>query len=220
MVRYVAVPGTWAWRDRDRADAWFNASSPFAAVLETINLAPLRPDAFLWTTRLNGTDGWRRWLRRWIPRDWENSDHLDWQQGAHALRWYCEVEGGNPDVLIAHSHGGQVAAYAIAAGWIRPRLLVTVSTPPRADMTPFYELVARATTWRHVYATDGDLIQWGGNAGDGRFDMVRRGEMPEASLNVGVPGAGHATVLHDPRFVREFLVAPGVLAPPSQAVPS
>lgn len=199
---FVAVPGTWAWRDRDNPKAWFQPTSAFAATLATITIFPLRPRPFWWTTRVNGHDGWRRWLHWMIPRSWERGDHLDWQAAAEALTWYCEAEG-TPDILIAHSHGGQVAAYAAAWGLKIP-LLVTVSTPVRADMDDIY-LAARPNigVWRHIYASDRDRMQWWGSAGDGALRVATR--MERADANYGIPGAEHSRLLTDPQAIPSWI---------------
>lgn len=218
MTPYIAVPGTWGWRDRDRPDAWFRAGSPFACEVAALGLVPLRADPFLWTTRVNGTEGWRRWFAWVIPASWERGDHLDWLACAEALRWYDEVNGHRAVVVIAHSHGGQGAAYAIARGWLRPRLFMTVSTPPRADMDDVYvavrmELDRHGGRWRHVHAATLDFWQRAGVGGDGRITLGSVGAMPVGTAhdNYPVPGAGHTRVLHDPAFARRWLVDTGRL---------
>lgn len=217
MTRYVAVPGTWGWRDRDDPAAWFRAGSPFAAEVRVLGIAPLRAEPFLWTTRINGTEGWRRWFSWVIPASWERGDHLDWQAGAEALRYYCEADAA-PDVVVAHSHGGQLVAYAIAAGYVTPRLLVTVSTPPRGDMQDVYEaarvaLDARGGRWRHLHAATLDFWQRAGVGGDGRVNLRGVGAMPAGTAhdNYPVPGAGHTRVLNDAAFTRRWLVDTGRL---------
>lgn len=215
-MRYVAIPGTWGWRDRDDDRAWFREGSPFDREARRAGLYPLRPYPFLWTTRVNGIEWWRRWLAVVLPERWETGDHVDWQAGAHALRTYCEAEDFCADVMIAHSHGGQVLAYAVAAGWIRPQLIVTVSTPPRRDMRRLYVnarmgLDRHGGRWRHVYATGGDWWQRLGVSGDGGLNFGGVGPMPAAHENYPLDGAGHTRALNDAEFTRLHLVDRGYL---------
>lgn len=163
---------------------------------------PLRQVPFLWTTRVNGSDGWRRWFSWVIPREWERGDHLDWQAAAKSLTWYCEAEC-KPDAIIAHSHAGQVVAYACANEGLTVPLLITVSTPVRADMDVEYQATRKAVgTWRHLYDPSTDPIQWAGGFGDGSIHPTRL--MRWAHENYAVDGAGHAGALHDPRFAQEW----------------
>lgn len=199
---YVAVPGTWGWRDRDTPNAWFQASSPFAQQIAAGGYTPLRPWPFLWTTRINGSDGWRRWLTWVLPRSWETSDHLDWQAGGEALFSYCEAERW-PDCVIAHSHGGQVVAYACAQRGLKIPLLITVSTPVRSDLRLEYAKARlNVGRWIHIFDTDADPMAWAGQFGDGSVSFSRL--MPEAE-NYGIKGVGHTGALNDPRVVQRLI---------------
>jgi hypothetical protein len=201
MRTYVAVPGTWGWRDKGKPDAWFQPTSEFAKAMARAGIVPLRERPFLWTTRINGTEWWRRWFSWIVPKGFETGDMLDWEAAAEALRWYCEAEG-TPDVVIAHSHAGQVATMAAADGLKIP-LLITVCTPVRADLSVVYERArANVGTWRHLYAEGGDPIQWWGSFGDGEVAATRL--MRWAHENHGVPGTDHSRLLNDPRLIREW----------------
>lgn len=205
--RYVAVPGTWAWRERDDPLAWFNdPESAFARKMAALGVVPLRPrDPFLWTTRVNGHQFWRRWLAPFIPDRWERGDHVDWDVSGRQLRFYREVDAADDGSVayVAHSHGGQVAAYAAARG-LRMRVLFTVATPVRADMAAVYEAArSRVDLWVHLYdPTGADRTQIEGELGDGRVSIMRT--MPAAPnvINVAVRGMAHSRALVDPAMLR------------------
>jgi hypothetical protein len=97
------------------------------------------------------------------------------------------------DVLLAHSHGGQVATGALAAGATVP-LLVTVATPVRRDCGPIYaaaraQLEADGGTWRHLYGGRRDVFGQLGALFDGALSLQRA--MAHAHCNVYVPDRGH-----------------------------
>lgn len=199
---HVCVSGTWAWRDQDKPTAWFNSTSPFAQQLAVAGYAPLRTWPFLWTTKLNGTDGWRRWFARFIPRAWERGDHVDWIAGGEALYSYCEAAKW-PDLVIAHSHAGQVVAYACARRGLQIPLLITVSTPVRSDLLLEYAATReRVGRWIHLFDPDADPIAWAGGFGDGHVSASRI--MPQAE-NYPLTGAGHSGALNDPRIAQAWI---------------
>ena len=185
------VPGTWGWTGTPAIGAWWWPGSAFVARLETRGFSlPSYTRPFTWSTDVNGI----------------GSDHSDWRAGGEALYAYlvpplCEDRRSSPDDtrLICHSHGGQVALYACAAG-LKVRVLVTVATPVRRDMQA---VITRALPqigyWLHVYA-DGrsDWWQLAGALFDGRVGLYR--QMADADQNLPVPGAGHSTVLTDPAY--------------------
>jgi len=195
MKTYVAVPGTWAWRDRHDPEAWFQPTSPFAATMRTLGYEPLRSRPFQWTTRINGNHAWRRWLALFIPCGWERGDQIDWQAAAPALVDYCEI-GTGPDVIIAHSHAGQVVAYAASEYGLRVPLVITVSTPPRDDMEGAYYTLTKSTRWRHLYDGHRDLIGGLGMIGDGALFGQR--SMDYALENIKLEGVSHTGILNDP----------------------
>lgn len=195
MKTYVAVPGTWAWRDRRDPTAWFQPTSAFASMMRTLGYEPLRSRPFQWTTRINGNEFWRRWLAPIVPCSWERGDTMDWEAAAPALVDYCEKNAG-PDVVIAHSHAGQVVAYAAAEYSLRVPRVITVSTPPREDMAAAYFSLARSTSWRHLYDGRRDLIGGLGMFGDGALFGPRT--MNYALENVALEGVSHTGILNDP----------------------
>lgn len=193
--RFVAIAGTWGQRDPEAAidpwRDWWHPQSHWASDMRTLGWLPLRPDPFRWSTDLDGV-----WWERLLGRN-----ESDWMAAAYALAWYCE---GRPlPVLIAHSHGGQVALLAIAKAYLRVRGLITVCTPVRRDVLD--QCAGRwPRPWVHVYGDWADRWQWLGEIGDGAFGIVRR--MPvDGVVNVALGrGHGHSGLLTTPEGLRRW----------------
>lgn len=197
MYPYIGIQGTWGSQD-DPAQ-WWHPSSAFAVFLCTHGFDPLdAADPFRWSVDLNGAEWWRRiWWR--VPGVNPTGDHADWQAGGHALRYYIRGRPSPPFIVLAYSHGGQLPLFAAAQGQRIP-VLVTVATPVRDDMR---EVVAKARLnigfWLHIHATlGGDLWQWLGSWGDGRWSAGSA--QPAATINAGVPLMRHSRVVEDPSF--------------------
>ena len=196
MKTYVAIPGTWGWADRHDPDAWFQTTSAFAAAMRALGYVPLRPTPFMWTTRINGDAAWRRLLAPILPKALESGDTKDWESAADNLVYYCEA-ATEPDVIIAHSHAGQILAYAARRHGLTVPLAITVSTPVRNDMKAEYFALHRAAgTWRHLYDARSDWIAWMGMFGDGSLLGAR--SMPYAHENIELDGVHHSGILSDP----------------------
>ena len=144
---------------------WWHPGSAFAAEARAHGVA-VPPRAFVWSTQLGGltTGLW------------------DWYAAGHALAYFVKAEcGGGPVNLVAHSHGGQVAAFGAATGEFEVRVLVTLGTPVRRDMLRFRRRARpHVERWRHVWSPN-DGVQLAGEAFDGALGDVR--VMPEADLN-------------------------------------
>jgi pimeloyl-ACP methyl ester carboxylesterase len=191
----VLVPGTWAWSGffAPAAGDWWQTGSPLRAFFERSGFGVVGGDRpFVWSTQLDF-----------------GAEHRTWSAGGVALYAYlvpplCLDRRVPPDEtrILAHSHGGQVAFYAAAAG-LRIRSLVTVSTPVRRDMAP---VIAAARpnigTWLHVHSDRSDWQQLLGGLFDGRLGVFR--SMPEANVNLKIPDVGHARLLHDPAIGQEY----------------
>lgn len=189
-MKVVLVPGTHAWKDTP--DQWWHPESRFVANLATkdVQLASVT-DPYVWSTDVNG---------------FFDRGHGDWRAAAAALRSYivpplCETARipGAQTNIIAHSHGGQVALYAAAAG-LKIDLLVTVATPVRSDMAKVIEAARpNIRVWRHLHSGWRDYMQIFGEIGDGRFGLYRSFAGAE---NLSVAAAGHSGFLNDPRYAR------------------
>lgn len=193
-VGVVLVPGTHSWRGLQTTGQWWQAESPFVALLEQHGVRVWSKDRpFIWNTRINGLP----WSGR---RDWE----------AAALGLACYMSPALPEVgidvprehrnVIAHSHGGQVALLAAAQG-LELEHLVTVATPPRRDLEAVYAAARpRIRHWLHIHSDGSDRWQWWGGLFDGRWGNRR--SMPLADINHVVPRVGHSQILTQPEDLR------------------
>lgn len=139
-----------------------------------------RPGApFVWATDAGG----------WMPRrKWSA-----WKAAAEAARDYCLALGLTRVQVVAHSHGGQVAAYLAAMASRRLGLevteLVTLATPVRGDMETIYRRArAGLPCWDHVHGDHQDWWQLAGELFDGRWGWRRA--QPWATFNTALP-VGH-----------------------------
>lgn len=170
----ILVPGTHGYRDD-----WWHPAKTF---VQTMNNEGIRTadatDPYVWCTKLDGIFG----------------DNEVWETAGKALTWYARSKIGHyPISVVAHSHGGQVAAYAAANGLLVERL-ITVATPVRADMEDVYrEATKNVAWWRHLHS-DKDFWQVLGGLMDGKWGIHR--EMPHADENIMVHGMQHGEFLH------------------------
>ena len=155
-ARVILVPGTWG--NTPEHDDWWKPDRAFSAVLRQRGFEPL---SFAWDTQLDGVLG-------------ENDKWLE-----AGRRLTKQIQRG--DCVIAHSHGGQVLAYAAAWG-LGP--VVTLATPVRDDV-PYSNIRSSSPNWTHVYGNYTDYMQLLGSAFDGHFHGWRR-QMSFAHQNVKV----------------------------------
>ncbi len=166
-------------------DPWWMVGSGFVRMLQEAGLRVenLR-EPYLWDTDL---DGLGRHNDAWIAAGW-------------SLIWYCHKHVppvGNvyqPVSIIAHSHGGQLVAYAASRGLIVDTL-ITVATPVRRDMLRIHrEARPNIRQWVHLYSDWSDWMQVLGALFDGRIGVYRK--MDLADRNIKVPGVGHSGLLN------------------------
>jgi hypothetical protein len=176
-MRVACIPGTW---DRG-ADAWHRPTSPYCAALAAAGHTVV--DLADWNTELDGLIG----------------RNVSWIEGGRALLLALinhRQADQALDVVVAWSHGGNVAAYALAflsTADVRVRHLITLGTPVRSDLTPFYQRARGAVDrWTHVYGGS-DWWQIFGALGDHAVRYLRG--MPDAHVNRFVPGVRHAALL-------------------------
>ncbi|MEK6591549.1 MAG: hypothetical protein AABZ67_00570 [Pseudomonadota bacterium] len=139
-------------------------------------------DPFYWSTALDGVD--------------RNNFH--WDAAGRALAWYAALKcPGRMVSLIAHSHGGQVAAYAARFG-LRIDTVVTVATPVRADMGDEYRALRdRSLRWVHIYTDEEKGTPWqrlgelGLNTLGGKINQA----MPLCAENVYYPKETHGSLV-------------------------
>lgn len=207
MADIVPVAGTWSWKGGKPTD-WCAPDSPFSAALVAQGHRIVAPSGrpFIWSTSLGGVgvgDG----------------DLNPWRAAGENLFAYCVPPlaedrriPASSLILIAHSHGGQVAAAALASG-LKAHTLVTVSTPHRKDMAPVYaEARKNVARWIHLHgAWYRDTWQWFGEFFDGRFAMPWTKDsqvFPEADVVIN-HGLDHGAPLRDPRHFHFVLDALG-----------
>lgn len=193
----LLIHGTWG-----RGDRWYRPGSPLVVSARAQGLDLLHPEPFLWSGRIGG-------LPVLVPDDPDNhaddGGRLEWANEGRHLTYYCAaLRPGTPVSIISHSHGGNLAAIAIARGDLMIRHLITVSTPVRKDMEPYYREARRRIDagqghWIHTYGDWWrDIWLKVGELGDGRIGWHSR--MPWAHTNLHARGAGHSDVIRDPSW--------------------
>lgn len=208
-VPLLAVYGTFSGDFDDTVEEcqdpehWWHHFSKWWTYISTlgqpaIRFVPFRDDNdFAWTGSLEGV---LSYLQRLVHRK-PAAEHRQWRAGGEALSDYIAVGvnlGRDPNrfVVVAHSHGGQVALYSASEGRHIP-ILITVSTPHRGDMQA---AIARARPhigfWVHLYDPDGDKVAQEGMFGDGSVSFDRT--FKEADANVPLKGCSHSGALRDP----------------------
>lgn len=183
---------------------WWHTISKWWTYLTSVGepdylLVPFRDDDFVWTGALDGLSIRAVWER--IRGKQVTTQHRQWFAGGEALHDYIGegiYQGQSADhfIVVAHSHGGQVALYCAASGRAIP-ILITMSTPHRLDMQIVTEKAKlRIGYWVHCYDPDGDRIGQEGAFGDGKISFDRR--QPLANINVELKGCSHSGALRDP----------------------
>ena len=190
MIKYITIAGTFG--SHHELD-WYAPTSYFSHFLciqgcEQLETNPLK--RYMWSTVLDGVD--------------KKND--TWDAAGRALAYYIappllgkSLLNAEDTYIIAHSHGGNVVAYACAEYGLKINGLITVGTPIRKDMYDVYK-AASGNIGRHLHLYAGwrDYWQAFGSLFDGRFGLHR--EHPFANLNAKVPGGDHGSILRDPEF--------------------
>ena len=202
---WIPVRGTWETqrevRAREQARAggpaarlrWYRRGSTFQRFLADsfgldlldFDADPETPNTPLWSGALQGTlwQAFQGWLTGTRKADWENGGERLHLQIRRAV-----ADGRRTIVVVAFSHGGQVALYALAHMPVLPSvriLLVTVDTPIRRGQMPWHER-ARARIAGHVHFHTSGLRAWVRWAG---ARSIRRTRFPGAA-NIEAPGHG------------------------------
>lgn len=173
----ITVAGTHGYDD-----TWKRRDSPVSQHLAR-ELGADIDDRFIWSTALGGIGP-------------GSGDLRVWESAGQNLFQFC-VPPRCPDrriapgdlVLLTHSHGLQVALFALAAG-LKARALIDVCGPVREDMLPIARLAAaQVDTWTHLHGGRRDRWQWFGALFDGHVG-IRRAH-PLADRNVACPDADH-----------------------------
>lgn len=209
MTEHIPIIAVYGTKGGDFTDGpecqdvthWWHPFSQWWEYMRTLGFVPFRPKEFAWTGSLDGLSFQAAW--NWIRGQQSETKHIQWRSGGTELDDYIGVGLYNQDrfsdrfVVIAHSHGGQVALYCAALYRYLP-ILITVSTPNRFDMHAIAtQARPRIGFWLHLYDPDGDRVGQEGALGDGEvsFDRTWKG-YPD--LSVSVKGVGHSGLLRDP----------------------
>ncbi len=210
MQRLVPIAGTWARARHDHAQAWYRTGSPFDRRMIRHGYQrveqdrdPTTPDDGFWSGDVNGL-----LLQRLA---WWRDHHPAWRTGGETLRQFLRVRmrelgAAGGVTIVAHSHGGQVLAYAVAAlsehtrAALGPIHVVTVDMPVRRDMAGIYaQARAACDAWTHLYS---QRWRWSSRF---RFFGNRFGArtLDVADHNIEVTG-GHSGCLSDPRHMDQW----------------
>lgn len=210
---WIPVRGTWETQyeahDIAKAEAagkpaprlrWYRRGSTFCRFLSsTFGLELLDFDGDpetrntpLWSGALQGTllQAVQGWMTRTRKADWQNGG----ARIQHQIRRAVEA-GFQRIVIVAFSHGGQAAAYALAT--LPPHVglkgvdiaLVTVDTPIRGNQLAWYDR-ARKLLSGHVHFHTTGLKTWVRWTGARSFRCKMRN-----ALNI--PASGHGDPLYD-----------------------
>lgn len=187
-VRYLPVPGTWG--EKQQGLQWFQAGSPLDGFLRPqglVNLCTSAETPYGWSTNL----------------DFEHGDHSDWEAGGESLLYYLVPQldpthlplPPSETVVVSHSHGLQVVAFAASKG-LKIDRFIDIAGPVRSDMMDVYKAARpNIRRWLHVYCPGWkDRMQLLGELFSG--GLPRR-QHPLADVNVGVPNVGHSGLLYD-----------------------
>jgi hypothetical protein len=181
-MRYILVAGTHGASRDDDFDA---LGSEFRTELNRLGLQPVSSTPFLWSTDIDGLWG----------------KNIQWAIGGANLLSFAVPplcpERAVPSkelLVIAFSHGAQVALHAFASG-LKGRL-ITVNPPIRDDMEP---VISHARTnivrWVNIYGDWRDVWVVLGALRDGHFGIRRQFEQADANLLVE---GGHGSALRNP----------------------
>ena len=189
MIPVCPIAGTWGRKPADSGSYfWWRPPSVWIANLKAAGFSLVdEEDYFDWNTSVDGLQG--------------NND--TWLTAGKALYWWWVKQGRPRMTLAAHSHGGQVIAYALQYSLQRddimsPYRVVTIASPVRFDMQPVWAEAKKAMTpggWTHLYTQETGVMfeefQYLGSFPlDPAFGFRR--DMPLADRNVEIlPATTH-----------------------------
>lgn len=188
-MKYIAIAGTGAGNKLD----WHLPTSDLSKFfllqgLEQLETNPLK--RYMWSTKLDGID----------------SVNETWDAAGRALAHYIappllgeSLVKPEDTYCIAHSHAGNVVAYACGKYGLKINGLITVGTPIRKDLYEIYQAaVPNISRHLHIYAGWRDYWQILGSLFGGQFGIHRK--HPFTVHNEQVPGGNHGSILRDPKF--------------------
>lgn len=179
MTYLITIPGTHGIVSEDR---WWRYGSRWWDAAEREGFRhPCPEDPFFWDTDLEGTIG----------------ENWGWMAAGAALRWWIQAHITIPDLawtwIVAFSHGGQVAAYALQNRFYdKVRGVVSLGTPVRTDMKETYRMAVPGfiKEWHHIHSDESDIWQAAGALSDQWWGTEFTREMPYAN-NIEAAGLAH-----------------------------
>lgn len=194
MIRYITIPGTGTEK---RSFDWHLPNSELTKLLAEhdcvlLETSPLK--RYMWSTDVDGID----------------DNHLTWDAAGRALAHYIappllgeSLLKPEDTYIIAHSHGGNVVAYACGKYGLKINGLITVGTPIRKDLHDIYQAASgNISRHLHLYAGWRDYWQWWGALFDGRFGIHRKHPFAK---NQKVSKGNHGSILRDPLFFSQWV---------------
>lgn len=193
----ITAPAVLVHGTHGLGNGWYQPASPFRQMLAAGGIPTIdqaRP--FGWIGNLDGL----RWKQ-----------HTEWRYWGQAFTWYVRdtlrehslPALDTPVSVVAHSHGGNLLAYAVAEYKLPVDIVVTIATPVRADLTEHYKAM-RAAARRWVHVASDETSGWGWQQ-LGQFTwrhplrwLFPMRQMPEAHLNLYERGFGHGDMVRDP----------------------
>jgi pimeloyl-ACP methyl ester carboxylesterase len=190
MLHYITIAGTFgAKKNLD----WYLPNSNFSKFLDAQGCHQLETNPlkrYMWSTDIDGVD----------------ANNNTWDSAGRALAHYIappllgnSLVAPEDTYIIAHSHGGNVVAYACGKYGLKVSGLITVGTPIRKDLHEIYKAaLPNISRHLHIYAGWRDYWQILGALFDGRFGLHRK--HPFAHRNAKVAGGDHGSILRDEAF--------------------
>lgn len=178
LVKTILVAGTWGYStDGDGELKWWEPGSNFyeAGVKAGLLFADERVP-FYWCGKLDGIWG----------------SNGVWESAGRAMIDYARARRLRAVNVIAHSHGGNLVAYAAKYG-LRIRRIVTVATPVRSD-APYDSLARASDRWIHIHSGVLDYMQLFGELRALSIHMFQR-RMKLAAENIYQPEADHGGLM-------------------------
>lgn len=187
-IGYIPIPGTWG--EQRSGPQWFQIGSPldrFLSARGLVNLCANAVTPYSWSTDL----------------DFGGGSHYDWLAGGQSLFYYLVPQFDpahqpfppSETVIISHSHGLQVVAYAAALG-LKIDRFVDIAGPVLPGMKGIYEKARpNIRRWLHVHSDWTDYVQVLGELFGGGVKIFR--SLPCADENLAIPRVGHSGLLYD-----------------------
>lgn len=164
MTPFVAVLGTHGWDQKQPERQWWHPASPWSAFMRAHGFDHATPDEpFIWSGDLDGA---------------LFASGNDWEAGGVWLARHLRRLPYEHRNVVAHSHGGQLAA--LAALSVPMRSLVMIGTPVRKEIERHVWPVAVANVGACLQVIDEqrDWIATLGGLFDGNVSFRREFSVP------------------------------------------